>query len=161
MDAQSLSTSPKRALHYLRAGTWEAYIATPKQWRLNDPAAWNAQGQALYADADRRYALGQWKDTFGTYYTEVLPSGPWNRDDGSPQARFGIGQHPADMVKLGDGTIAKHLPVVYQDVAICGTLESFHDPNGQQARTSQCVFVTDKWCLTANGTLYRLGKKLN
>lgn len=130
---------------WLKDDSKELYLAALDQWTLDlsNKESLSQKGRKLYEAALSEYKKGNIKDMFIVYYLLPALSGPWSPDKTS---RFhGKESFLADPLF---GCLNSWRNVIIISVVA----------DGRRIKTSPCIFIEKSWCLTKNGSIYKLGK---
>jgi len=97
-------------------------------------------GLKLFNEAQEKYNRGEYKDVFIDYVKTFSNSGSWYSDSKSKY------YDPNALSVLNS----------WNDICVSGTWKS----NGNKMTTTPVILITSEWCLTKNGSLYKLIDKL-
>jgi len=106
----------------------------------------SAQGLALFQEAQRRYQENDVKDKAIRYSIQNEHSGSWFKPQDSPFS----------WINYEDEGEIKGMFNTRLNMCITGEMEKAK----RMMTTSICVFITDEWCLTKSGSVYKLGEKV-
>ena len=139
----SNDTSP--AAKYIKDDTIEYYYLGSDQYtvqvrdeNINIHDILTDEGKNLFDKTVLRFSKNDYKDTFSTYITERSNSGFWSADTDSKYYK------PED-----PGTYLNS----WNNISIRG----LSDKNQVWLITSSVILLTNEWCLTRSGSLYKLG----
>lgn len=105
----------------------------------------SAEGMELFQQAQQRYDRNDIKDTATRYSIRHERSGSWFKPENS-QFKW---------VNYQDEGEINGILNTWSNLTILGEMENMKCG----MTTSCCVFITDEWCLTKSGSIYKLGTK--
>jgi hypothetical protein len=105
----------------------------------------SAEGMKLFQQAQQRYDRNDIKDTAARYSIRRERSGSWFKPD---KSHF-------KWVNYQDEGEINGMFNTWSNLTILGEMENMKCV----MTTSSCVFITDEWCLTKSGSIYKLGTK--
>lgn len=143
IDANDESPAAK----YVKSETLEYYHMASDQYTVQPYTDESSltdiltqEGLKLLNDTQELYDRSGWKDVLGKYGTEIANSGFWSPDK---ESRY----YENDCTCLNS----------WHNLLVTGYSQSLR----HFITTSPIIFITTQWCLTKNGSLYKLeGEKL-
>jgi hypothetical protein len=100
------------------------------------------EGLIKFRDAETQFLKGDFKDTISNYMVEHSSAGFWFKD---PNSHF----NTIDDSEMNGCLNAPN------NITIIGKMSKVENI---LMRTNVCIFVTDQWCLTNSGSIYKLSK---
>ena len=145
-DANEVAPAAK----YMKKDTEEYYYLASDQYTVRPCSEGtdlmdilSPDGIKLYQTTQQRYERGEWKDSFDQYGLEMANSGFWSADK---ESQYYLSDKPHTYLNS------------WNNVNVVGYSEKI----GAWITTSPAIFVTENWCLTKSGSLYKLnGEKLS
>ena len=130
------------AAKYIKVDTDEYYhLASDQYTVLSDQNILTEKGLKLFNETQEKYNRGEWKDILEPYGIMNSLSGFWSPDKSS--------KYYTDDEKYTCLNTRNNLKI-----------SGFSKKKNDCLTTSVVIFVTDNWCLTNSGSLYKLVKKL-
>lgn len=100
------------------------------------------EGLTKFRDAETKFINGNFKDTIFDYTIEHVSAGFWFKD-------------PNSVFNSNDDNEMNGCLNVPNNITILGKMSKAENV---LMRTNVCVFITDQWCLTNSGSIYKLVK---
>lgn len=135
---------------YIKKNTEEYYWIASDQWTIRPENKdtdlldiLTTAGLELHSQTQEKYDAGDWKDTLSTYALDRSKSGFWSPDKESPY-----------YVPDTDGSHWTTLNS-WNNIVVLG----FSESRQKWLTTSAVILITNEWCLTRSGSLYKIGTK--
>lgn len=131
----------RNSIEWYYSGSNQSFINVKSLGALNE------KGRKLYDDVLLKVQNQDYKNEFVKFYTQRELSGSWYADPTSTFYDITNKNNP-----MTDQESISGLINTWNNVCVIGTVA-----NGESLTTSPCIFISDKWCYTSSGSLYKLG----